>query len=592
MHPEGSLAESVRRACAESRHLLNVLHVLQRQFNHVPAEAIREVASQLKLPVSQVEAVVEFYSFFDSSPRGRFDIRFSNCTSCGYLSGEGNPMQQLCVLLGVVANSTRADGKVSISETSCIGMCDHGASLLVNGMPVTALDSARVFRIAELVESETPLANWPTEWLSGEQTVRREGLLLRECLSPGAGLHATLARGAEKTLQEIIQSGLRGRGGAGFSTGMKWRFCKEEKSDTRFVVCNADEGEPGTFKDRMLIQRCADSLIEGMSVCARVIGATRGFIYLRGEYRHLLPHLRDVLASRRNSGLLGTGIVGQTGFDFDIEIVLGAGSYVCGEESALIESLEGKRGVPRLRPPFPVTHGYLGKPTVVNNVETFVAASLIALHGCEWMRSSGTTESIGSKLFSISGDCDAPGIYEYPFGITLRKMLADCGAQKVQAVQVGGPSGTLVGPAEFDRRLSFEDLSSGGSIMIFGQNRDLLSIIGNFSHFFAHESCGFCTPCRVGTSLLSRLMNKVSAGRGTQLDLDEILRLGLLVKRRSHCGLGQSAANPILDGLKRFPQAFEDRLASTDFEPYFDLDAALGEARQMSKRTDSATHLR
>lgn len=586
------LIAAVRQACADSPHLLNILHAIQRKFRYISDSAMHQVASQLGVPVSQVEAVVEFYSFLHRNPRGQFDIRFSNCTSCGYMSVAGNLMQMLRGRLGVVAEKTSPDGSVSIGETSCIGMCDHGSALLVNGLPIVGLDSTRVQRIAELVELGTPVSDWPTEWMAPNDDVRREGLLLRETLQLGASLRATLARGAQKTLQEIVQSGLRGRGGAGFSTGMKWRFCREEQGTARYVVCNADEGEPGTFKDRLLLQNYADTLIEGMTVCAHVIGSEKGFVYLRGEYGYLLPQLHATLAHRRASGLLGANILGRAGFDFDIEIVLGAGAYVCGEESALIESLEGKRGIPRIRPPFPVTHGYLGKPTVVNNVETFVAAALIALHGCEWMRASGTGESIGSKLFSISGDCAVPGIYEYPFGITLREILADCGAHNVQAVQVGGPSGTLVGPAEFDRRLSFEDLSSGGSIMIFDQTRDLLSVIGNFAHFFAHESCGFCTPCRVGTRLLSNRMDKVSAGRGTKLDLDEMLRLGLLIKRRSHCGLGQSAANPILDGLKRFPQAFEQRLASTDFEPYFNLDVALEEARQLTHRADPATRVK
>jgi [NiFe] hydrogenase diaphorase moiety large subunit len=587
----GLLRSFIAAVCAESPHLLHVLHAVQQQFLHISDQAAHEVAAHLDLPLSQVDAVVEFYSFFHKTPRGRYDILFSNCTSCGYMAGGEDLLHMLCHRLGVVASKTRADGLVSIDQTSCIGMCDHGAALLVNGMPVTSLDAGKTTRIADLVETGTPLADWPAEWFRVNDNIHVSNLLLNNELAAGDGLHATLVRGAADTLNEIIRSGLRGRGGAGFSTGMKWKFCSEAQGDAHYVVCNADEGEPGTFKDRILLHSHADALFEGMTVCANVIGATQGFLYLRGEYRYLLPHLQSVLARRRELGLLGADIFGQTGFSFDIGIVVGAGAYICGEESALIESLEGKRGIPRLRPPFPVTHGYLGQPTVVNNVETFVAAAHIALRGNGWFRSAGTGSSAGSKLLSVSGDCATPGIYEYPFGVSIRQVLDDCGATDVLAVQVGGPSGTLIGSAEFNRRLSYDDLQTGGSLMVFSRARDLLAAIVNFAHFFAHESCGFCTPCRVGTSLLRNGLDKIASGLGTRYDLDEMQRMAMLVKRRSHCGLGQTAANPILDALQRFPQVFEQCLVLREFEPHFNMDAALEEARQISQRNDAAAHL-
>lgn len=587
----GLLRPVISGACAESPHLLHVLHALQRQFLHISEEAIREVAAHLDIPPSQVDAVVEFYSFFHKIPRGRYDILFSNCTSCGYMAGGVDMMAMLTRLMGVVAGNTRADGLVSIDQTSCVGMCDHGAALLVNGMPIVRLDAAKIGRIAALVEAQTPLADWPAEWFHVDDSIRASGMLLANDFAVGNSLRAMLVRGAAGTLSEIIQSGLRGRGGAGFSTGMKWKFCREAQGNKHYVVCNADEGEPGTFKDRILLHSHADAVFEGMTVCASVIGAKQGFLYLRGEYRYLLPQLQAVLARRRELGLLGNNIFAYSEFNFDIEIVVGAGAYICGEESALIESLEGKRGIPRVRPPFPVTHGYLGQPTVVNNVETFVAAAHIALRGSVWFRTVGTKESAGSKILSVSGDCAAPGIYEYPFGVSIQQVLDDCGARDVLAVQVGGPSGTLVGSAEFARRLGFDDLPTGGSLMVFSQSRDLLTVIVNFAHFFAHESCGFCTPCRVGTMLLRNGLDKIAGGHGTRYDLDEMLRMGMLVKRRSHCGLGQTAANPILDALQRFPQIFEQRLMSDHFEPHFNLDAALEEARQISHRDDTAAHL-
>ncbi len=588
----GSLRSAIALAYAESPHLLHVLHALQRQFLHISGEAVQEVAAHLDIPPSQVDAAVEFYSFLHKSARGRFDILFSNCTSCGYMADGEDLQDMLARRLGMVAGNTRADGLVSLGQTSCIGMCDHGASLLVNGMPVVRLDAGKIDSIAALVGTGTPLADWPAEWFRADDNIRVSGLLLKEDLAAAAGVSAALARGSDATLDEITQSGLRGRGGAGFSTGMKWKFCREAQGEAHYVVCNADEGEPGTFKDRILLHSHADEVFEGMTICAYVIGAERGFLYLRGEYRYLLPQLQARLAHRRESGLLGPGILGRPGFDFDIEIIVGAGAYICGEESALIESLEGKRGIPRIRPPFPVTHGYLGQPTVVNNVETFVAAAHIVSRGSAWFRAVGTEKSAGSKILSVSGDCVYPGIYEYPFGISVQQVLDDCGAKEVQAVQIGGPAGTMINSTNFHRRLSFEDLSTGGSFMVFDQSRDILAVIRNFAHFFAHESCGFCTPCRVGTTLLRDGLDKIAGGHGTRYDLDEMQRMANLVRRRSHCGLGQTAANPILDGLLRFPQAFERRLVSGGFEPHFDLDAALEEARNITHRDDAAAHLK
>ena len=572
-------------------HLLHALYEVQQRLRHVPRQDICDVAARLNLPISQVESVADFYSFFHRTPRGRYDILFSTCTSCGHMHGEDDLMRMLGSRLGVEAGQTRADGHVSLGSTSCIGMCDQGPALLINGLPLIRLDARRLDELAERIEAGTPIADWPAEWFAVEDQVHQPGLLLDTPWQDGAAIRASLKMGAEAMLSEISRSGLRGRGGAGFGTGMKWQFCRQANSGERYVVCNADEGEPGTFKDRVLLASHADMMVEGMTVCAHVIGARHGFVYLRGEYRYLLPALQEMLARRRQAGLLGPDILGHRGFSFDIDIIVGAGAYICGEESALIESLEEKRGIPRIRPPFPVTHGYLGQPTVVNNVETLAAAAAIAVHGAGWFAAQGTDHSKGSKLLSISGDCATPGIYEYPFGVSIRHILDDCGAEDVQAVQVGGPSGTLIGPAEFERRLAFEDLATGGSLMIFGRQRDLLAIICNFAHFFAHESCGFCTPCRVGTSLLKNVLDKIGRGHGTHYDVDEMCRLAALVKRRSHCGLGQTAPNPILDVLKRFPEAIEDKLAHSGFEPYFDLDASLEEARRLAHRNDAEAHL-
>ena len=551
---------------------------------------MQQAAAEFDIPLSQVVAVVAFYSFFSTQPRGRFDVLFSNCTSCGYLSGEQDLMRMLCQLLQVTPGKTRADGLISIDETSCIGMCDQGASLLVNGLPVTGLDAEKLAQIAQRITTESSLADWPAEWSAVRDRIYQRDLLLMEQHAPGSTLQTALAQGADRTLAVIRQSGLRGRGGAGFDTGKKWQLCREAPGSAHYVVCNADEGEPGTFKDRLLLREYADTLFEGMALCAFVIGAQKGFIYLRGEYRYLLPHLQVRLDRQREQGLLGKNILGQTDFDFDIDIVVGAGAYICGEESALIESLEGKPGIPRIRPPFPVTHGYRGQPTIVNNVETFIAVAHIVAHGSAWFNSIGTEQSRGTKILSISGDCEKPGIYEYPFGVCIQQILDDCVARDVQAVQIGGPAGTLLSPAEFGRAIAFDDAATGGSFLVFGPQRDLLAIHRNFAHFFAHESCGFCTPCRVGTQLLKNTLNNIVDGRGAAADIGELQYLGHTVQHQSHCGLGHTAANHVLDGLRKFPHAFSRHL-QPQFTVRFDLDQALTSARHITQRDDAAAHL-
>jgi len=570
-----------------SKHLLHVLYEEQRDHCFISDKAMVSIAERLELPRAQVESVVEFYSFYSRTPRGSFDILFSNCTSCGDLS----LMQRLCELLHVEKGITRDDGRVSISEASCIGMCDHGASALISGRVMAGMNEQRLKAMAELIEKDVAVDDWPTDWFEVQDNVRHAGLMLTESFESGSALKMVTTEGIDVALEKIKHSELRGRGGAGFNTSQKWKFCQEAIGDAHYVVCNADEGEPGTFKDRVLLTSHADEVFEGMALCGRVIGAKRGYLYLRGEYRYLLSHLEQVLANRRSAGLLGETILGISDFDFDIDIVIGAGAYICGEESALIESMEQKPGHPRIRPPFPVTHGYLGQPTVVNNVETLAAAAMIVTHDNLWFRSMGTMQSHGSKLLSVSGDCARPGIYEYPFGISISELLDACGAKDVQAVQVGGPAGRLVHPSNFDHHIAFEDVATGGSFMIYDHSRDLLEVIHNFCNFFAHESCGFCTPCRVGTTLLKNGMDKVCSGHATAHDLDEMKRTAAIVNRRSHCGLGVTAPNAIVEGLKCFPELFEAKLLHKEMEPEFNLDASLAEARLLANRDDAEAHL-
>lgn len=573
----------------QTTRLLHLLRQIQAQFRHIPQAAIEQLAELLALPRTQIISVVEFYSFLHLTPRGQYDVLISDSIT-DHMLGKQALMHKLAQRLKVEVGTVRADGVVSLDNTSCTGLCDQGPAGLINGRPLTRLDAAKIERIAELIEQQTPLPQWPADLFAVEDNIQRPGLLLANPIAPGAAIQAAAARGWPETLNEIDQSGLRGRGGAGFKTAMKWRFCGEETETTRYVVCNADEGEPGTFKDRVLLNSYAHQVFEGMTLCAAIIGAKQGFLYLRGEYEFLLTGLEAVLASRRRDGLLGGDILGQ-GLDFDIEICLGAGAYICGEESALIESLEGKPGIPRNRPPYPVTQGYLGKPTVVNNVETFFATAAIAVHGGSWFAAMGTEKSKGSKILSISGDCAKPGIYEYPFGTDIRGILQDCGAEPVLGVQVGGPSGTFISTAELDRKLAFEDLATGGSFMVFNQTRSIFDIVNNFTHFFAHESCGFCTPCRVGTALLKKQLDKIVEGHGSAGDVAALEELSQVIKQHSHCGLGQTAANPVLTTLERYPELYQNRLKKISYEPGFDLDGALETARRLAHRNDDRAHL-
>ncbi len=594
--------EIVRRHETQPTRLVQILREVQDHLRCIPGEAMAMLANELKVPCTQVQGVAEFYSFLSLEPQGRYHVLISDSISDQML-GSRELASTLSANLDVEIGKTRADGRVSLGFTSCTGLCDQGPAGLVNGCWLPRLDAARLDRIASLIEAETPLDEWPEEFFSVDDNIHKTGLLLDNPVSPGAALARAVEQGFNAAFKAVDVSGLRGRGGAGFQTSWKWKLCFEGhdglavcpvnkfEREQRYVVCNADEGEPGTFKDRVLLTRYAHQVFEGMTICAGIIGASQGFLYLRGEYLRLRPHLEEILAERRAQNLLGSGILGQPGLDFDIEIHMGAGAYICGEESALIESLEGKRGVPRNRPPYPVTSGYLGRPTVVNNVETFVAASAIVLNGGEWFAAHGTEKSKGSKILSICGDCARPGLYEYDFGTTIAQILSNCGAENTLGVQVGGPSGTFISSRELDRKLGFEDLATGGSFMIFDQTRDILDVARNFTHFFAHESCGFCTPCRVGTSLLRNGLDKICSGHGTAGDLQELQNIAKLIKTGSHCGLGQTAGNPVLTTLERYREVYEARLKTVSFEPGFDLDGSLAIARRLSGRDDAMAHL-
>ncbi len=570
--------------------LVQILIDVQDELDWLSPEVITCVATELGLPRPRVEGTASFYSFFHTEPRGRFRVLFSD-NIIDQMAGSRAYYEQMLDHFSCAPAKVSADGLVSIGLTSCTGMGDQGPAMLVNGRAIPRLSEERVERVCGLIAARTPLADWPDELFEIDTSIRRADALLGATITPGDGLKAAIALGSEAFLADLSLSNLRGRGGAGFTTAIKWKTARNALGSDKVVICNADEGEPGTFKDRVLLQAFAARVFEGMALAAYVVGAQQGFLYLRGEYRYLLAPLNETLADFRARNLLGSSILGAEGFDFDIDIHLGAGAYICGEESALIESLEGKPGKPRIRPPFPVTHGYLGRPTTVNNVETLCKAVEIAVGGGAAYRGTGTRQSTGTKILSISGDCERPGIYEYPFGVKIAQVLADCGASDPLAVVIGGASGICLSDNEFNRRISFEDVPTAGAFMVFGRNRDIVDVAVNFGHFFAHESCGFCTPCRVGTSLVADILDKIDAGHGTHYEINELRRLHHVLTTTSHCGLGQTAASALNHMLDKFRPAFNRRLKSLDYEPGFDLDLALSTARGIAGRDDSDAHL-
>jgi [NiFe] hydrogenase diaphorase moiety large subunit len=380
---------------------------------------------------------------------------------------------------------------------------------------------------------------------------KRTGPVLFSGYNRGEAIKKALSMTREDILFEVKDSKLKGRGGAGFPTSTKWMLVAAAKGDKKFIICNADEGEPGTFKDRVLLIEYPELVFDGMVVAGYTIGASVGIVYLRGEYEYILKSLEDYLEQMRKDNLLGKNILGK-GLDFDIQIVLGSGAYVCGEETALIESLEGHRGEARNRPPYPVNTGYMRQPTSVNNVETFASVCHIILKGGQWYSTFGTDKSSGSKLFSVSGDCEKPGVYELPWGTKISELLNLVGAKNTKAVQVGGASGVCIPKSQFNRTLAYEDASTGGSIIIFNESRNMLNVLKNFMEFFVEESCGQCTPCRIGNTKLLEGVEMIEKGEFTFNYINKLKDLGRSMQVSAKCGLGQSSPNSFISILDNF----------------------------------------
>lgn len=544
------ISKIVKHYQCDKTRLIDMLWDIQRAQGYISDQAVAGLATSLNMSAGDIRETLSFYHFFIDKPSGKFKIYLAN-TVIAKMKRYQEVRAALELATGASFGATDASGTFTLQETNCIGLSDQEPAILINDVAFTQLTATKVAKIISHLKAGKPIADIATPV---QANIQQSGPIL---LQQNIDYKAVLARCKTMTPDAVIgmieASGLRGRGGAGFPTALKWRFCQQAEGSTKHIICNADEGEPGTFKDRVLLSESPKDVFIGMAINAHATGASNGILYLRVEYYYLRDVLETALQELRNDGLLG--------IDFDIRIQFGAGAYICGEETAMIESCEGKRGTPRLKPPFPVQQGYLGQPTSINNVETLACVTRIMEKGAVWFKSYGTATSSGTRLLSVSGDCSYPGIYEIEWGITLNQVLTLVGANKAKAVQVSGPAGDCLSVIkDGDRQLAFEDISCNGSLMIFDQSRDLLAIIRDFMQFFVDESCGICTPCRVGNVDLLAKVDRLIAGQAGQQDLDQMISWSKMISSTSRCGLGNTSPRPILTSLNKFPEIYQQKL--------------------------------
>ncbi|HEX9923994.1 MAG TPA: NADH-quinone oxidoreductase subunit NuoF, partial [Anaerolineae bacterium] len=548
--------------------LLEILHEAQAIYGGwLPRPVLTRIAQALKLPLSDVYGVTEFYTMFYTRPVGHKIIRICEDAPCA-MRGSAAVQESLCRHLQVKPGETTPDGEYTVEPIRCLGLCDQAPAALVN--------TTRHFQVAP-DRIEVLLANEPRH---GQQQNNIGGLIkvalanvkvvdpasLSEYRAQGglAAVNRVLRQYSPEDVIEIIKaSKLVGRGGAAFPTGLKWQFTAANPPGPRYIICNADESEVGAFKDRVLMDADPFRVIEGLMIACYAVGAEQGFIYVRGEYRSGYERFVNAVMELEKAGWLGEQLQG-TDFSCRIAVRRGAGAYVCGEETALMESIEGKRGFPRLRPPFPTTHGLWGKPTVINNVETLAKVPSIIIHGGNWYKALGTEDSAGTKLFAVSGSVRRPGVYEVPFGVTLRHLIYDLAGGlaagcELQGILTGGAAGTFLKPEHLDTPITFDDFKKvggtvgAGTMMVFDDSVDLRAVLTGIGEFFAHESCGKCYPCQIGTQRQAEILHRLQHGHGQPGDVETLLELSQVMTDTSICGLGQAAGWAVTDAVKRWP---------------------------------------
>jgi NADH-quinone oxidoreductase F subunit len=553
--------------------LLPALHLAQRDLGgHVPPEGVAEIAGLLGIPRATAYGMQSYYTMFNLRPIGRFHLQL-DVNVPALLAGADDLLAHLQRTLGIRPGETTADGLFTLSTVQDLGSCGTCPVMQVNDRYYESLTPGKVDALIDSLRKgrlpdEPPEAHWGSTCdilLKRRGDARARDIeVYRESGGYGA-LAKALGMAPDAVVAEVKAAALRGRGGAGFPAGMKWGFLPKERTQPVYLICNADEGEPGTFKDRQIMEYDPHLLIEGMTISGFAIGAKLGFIYIRGEFAWIADILDAACAQARKAGLLGKNILGK-GVDFDIIVHLGAGAYVCGEETALIESLEGKRGNPRLKPPFPAAVGLYGCPTIVNNVETLACVPYILERGEAAFRKLGPANNHGPKIFGISGHVHKPGAYEYPLGTPLEDLLAAAGGVKgtLKAVIVGGLSVPILTAAEaaglamdYDSCLKRGTMLGSGGIMVMNEETSIPAVALRAIRFYAHESCGQCIPCRQGSHTVARLLERLVAGKGRPGDVDRVLALCNAVKGTTLCPTGDAFSVPIEAMVRKFRSEFD-----------------------------------
>jgi NADH-quinone oxidoreductase subunit F len=556
----------------------------QDEFGFISDEMIAEIAQRLDLRTVQVEETLQYYSMLHRKPVGKHHVQICTNVAC-MLRGGNELLDQAKKRLEIGNKEVTSDGIFSLEEVECIGACTGAPAMQVNYDFYENLTPMKFDRIIEELdagdhpapEPVTAGALHPRDPAETPVISRRFGI--RNSHKIDVYLQHDGYKALEKALREMTpetiidevkKSSLRGRGGAGFPTGMKWSFVPKDSPKPKYVICNADESEPGTCKDRPLMEMDPHQMIEGITIAGRAIGAKNGFIYIRGEYRYVLDIVQTALDEAYSRNYLGKNILG-TGFDFDLIVHTGAGAYECGEESALMESLEGKRGYPRIKPPFPAVVGLYGCPTIINNVETLSTVPAIILEGGEKYAGRGTPKNGGTRMLCVAGHVNKPGIYEIPLGMNMKKFIYEVAGgipdgKKLKAVIPGGSSCPLMSADEIDIPMDYDSVAKAGSMLgsggmvVMDEDTCMVDMARRIMHFYAHESCGWCIPCREGTTWLRKMLDRFHAGLGRPEDIDLVGDLAKNMLGRTFCPLGDAAALPTISIVQKWRNEFEQHL--------------------------------
>jgi NADH-quinone oxidoreductase subunit F len=585
-----AIQETVSRFKAVKGGLQPALHTVQGICgNWLPMEALKLISEGMDIPYAYLYGVMSFYTMFSPTPRGKYIIRMCESPPC-HILGADNLLEALKAELGIKAGETTSDGLFTLEHTACLGVCEVSPAMQINEVVFGRLTVERIkniisdYRAGKTVDYRTlprttnPLSDYVG---SGDELVllanvdQIDPLSLDAYLERGGyeGLKKALAMTQAEVVDTVKNSGLRGRGGAGFPTGLKWSFTMPNPNTPKYIVCNADEGEPGTIKDRYIMEGDPHRVLEGMAIAGYAVGATYGYIYVRGEYYLSMYRLNKAIADAEAKGLLGDKING-TDFSFHIQVQTGGGSYVCGEETALIESIEGKRGNPRVKPPFPGVVGVWNKPTIVNNVESLASVPGIVVNGSEWYKAKGTADAAGTKIFQVVGQVKNPGIVEANCGMTVRELIDKYGGgvkdgRQFKTCQTGGSSfgffkdEHLDTPMEYMAMAKAEGALGSGTMLVMDDTTCVVDVVKSILYFFQHESCGFCLPCRRGTRVLYELISKVAAGKGSEADLDRMISVSQIMVDSSNCALGMSPYFFIKTTIERFRDEYNAHLAGT-----------------------------